>query len=56
MLRQVHEKVDEAFTSIRNLEAQSFMLEPKLEKASNAVVDLRSRVEEWREKYIEVNS
>lgn len=53
MLKQVHEKVDEAFTSIRNLESQAAMLEPKLGRASSAVTDLRGEVEVWRQKYIE---
>lgn len=50
----MHDKVNEAFASIRDQEAEANNLEPKLDKSSTLVAELRSQVEEWRQKYIQV--
>jgi len=54
LLKQVLDKVNEAFGTIRNLEAQANLLEPKLDISTTNVKELREKVEKWRERYIEV--
>lgn len=54
-LNSIHAQVDIAFDMIRDLECQAEMLEPKLNSASDKVQELRSEVQEHREKYIQVS-